>query len=277
LLRNEVPEYLRPEVASLVQSHPTVQYFDSDAWVIDQAEIRGSKSAHPLEPPYRQSDRVIIRKENRVHTTQTETYPPPQAERLDSAPCRWVSVQLEKNSVAEEIPSSMFQAIRELGQLIGGVEGQLDSAGNISFLHEENIFVTTTGAFIRELMEEDFVKILSLRENTLACKGLAYPSTESLMHYLVYEATDAQVVVHFHHIPDSRFLPQDVAVTGPHEYGSRALAEGVAASISAAPIVYIRSHGFVVSGTSTSRCRTALVRLFSSILNFEKCQTVTKL
>jgi hypothetical protein len=177
------------------------------------------------------------------------------------APRRWADVYLTQISVAGEIEPQSFREISELGEIIGGIEGQLDSAGNISFVEAGNLFVTASGAFIRTLAEDDFVKIVALRESALICEGLAAPSTEALMHWRAHEVTSADVVIHFHHIWDSLRLPRGVAVTGPHEYGSVAFAEGVAAGLSNAPIVYIRCHGFVIAGSTAKSCRAHLAGL----------------
>ena len=254
LLHNEDPEHIRPQVISLVQSYQTVQYYDSDAWRADQAEHRSTEGDN-------QSNQRSAEHKNTPPGVDDTT--PVVLPDLDS--CRWINVQLDQKSIVDEMPQSMFRAICEMGQLIGGVEGQLDSAGNLSFLKDGNIFVTAAGVFIRKLTEDDFVKIEALRGNTLICKGLATPATESLMHYLAYEVTDAQVIVHFHHVTAPLLMPSDVAFTGPHEYGSRALAEGVATALSKASIVYIRTHGFVITGVNMSTCRATLVRLLSSL------------
>lgn len=249
LLRKEDPRQVRAEIVSLVRLHRTVQYCEPEERSAYETETGATEIFQLGKWPARASKADVCETDPLVG--------------LDRAPCRWIDVRLELESIAAEIPHATFEAMSELGQLIGGVEGQLDSSGNLSFSRDGNIYVTAAGVFIRELAAQDFVRISDLSENVLVCKGLANPSAEALMHYLVYAATDAQVVVHFHLIADAGSLPNDVAVTGPHEYGSLELAEGVAGALSKNNIVYIRSHGFVIAGMDLADCRASIVRLFA--------------
>ncbi len=46
---------------------------------------------------------------------------------------------------------------------------------------------------------------------------------------------------------------------------AHALTEGVATVLSNAPIVFIKTHGFVITGMSIADCRSSLDKLLSSL------------
>jgi len=246
LLNHEDPKSIRSEVISLVQSHPIVKFFDFEAWEDNLEQTKYSNKNHSSSI----KEEVLYK-------------------RIDSLPCRWINVQLDRKNIVKEIPNSLFKTISEIGKIIGDIEGQLDSAGNLSFMHNGDIFITASGGFIRRLTKEDITKIKSLKEKTFICEGLGFPSTEAFMHYKIYETTQMKVIVHFHHIVDTKQLPQDIAITGPHEYGSFELAENVAKFIYRAPIVYVRSHGFVIAGKNGDLCKLELHRLLTSKENLK--------
>ncbi len=263
VLENERPDAVRQDVVRLVRSRRAIHYAAESperATVegTEQLRTRMSVTSGPHDEPYGQATAQI----------STEVRDGVRSGDIGlqrAAANRWFDLELSRISVAGEISRPLFGLIRKLGESMGPVEGQFDSAGNISFVESEHVFVTASGAFIGALTLDDFVKVVGQHGNKLMCEGIGPPSTEVLLHMGAYSVTEARVVAHFHHVVDPRTLPDAVSVTGPHEYGSRALADGVARGLSGGRVVYIRAHGFVLAAADVPSCQLQLIGLLEHL------------
>jgi len=151
--------------------------------------------------------------------------------------------------------------VRKLGQLAGDFRHQSDSSGNLSVRIGDRIFVTTSGCYINDLRETDFVEITGFdyTDHVLRCIGQAAPSSEAYMHYLIYQRTDCRAIVHVHSIPKEKEIrSMQMVTTPPMEGGSIALAEAVAAACSHCDIVYIQRHGLVFRSLTIENCQAIL-------------------
>lgn len=77
------------------------------------------------------------------------------------------------------------------------------SHGNLSFRHFGGCIITATLTNLKRLKESDFVEIIDCRrkggEMTVFCKGVLKPSTDSVIHFLIYQARrDVNSVFHGH-------------------------------------------------------------------------------
>lgn len=166
---------------------------------------------------------------------------------------RWVRTRLSRRSLDLDGLEG-FDEARMLGRIAGRFEDQTDTAGNVSFCSGGRQFVTASGAYIKELGNDDFVELNACYEQTLDCCGTCQPSSESYMHYLLRESVDARYVVHNHYIPLGKNLPPEIAVISPQEYGSIQLAEAVVEAASLHQIIYVRRHGFLFWSKSLDEC-----------------------
>jgi len=114
---------------------------------------------------------------------------------------------------------------------------------------------------MKDLKKEDFVEILGVKDYTLFCKGIGPPSAEAYMHYLVYENTDSNFVVHNHCIPtDNEIKALNIIVVPPVEYGSISLAQSVANACRNGNIVYVQRHGLVFHFVSVDEAVKTLTK-----------------
>jgi len=169
---------------------------------------------------------------------------------------RWINTRLRRERL--DVDEDSYGRARELGRLASTFEHQSDIAGNVSFRQGGRTFVTASGAYIKDLAREDFIEIEGYADGTLDCRGDGPPSSESYLHYLLYRKTKAAYVVHNHYILGHELELPWLTVIPPKEYGSIALAEGVADALGRGQVIYVRRHGLVFWGRSFEECRSLL-------------------
>jgi fluorothreonine transaldolase len=223
LLDEADPEAVGREVRELVRSRGTVHY--------DGGSSDGHLAAAPFAEPARNGGAPNGRRWARTRLTRQE-------ERADAS-----------------VPA--LQQAQALGGIASGFEHQTDSAGNISFQVDGRVFVTASGAYIKQLRSRDFVELTGYDGDALDCVGLGQPSAEAYMHYLVQDEVGGAFVVHNHFIPIADLGP-DVIVLPPQEYGSIELAEAVSDAVRRSRLIYVRRHGLVFWGESYDECRALL-------------------
>ena len=225
LNRNEEPASVRPEVIELVRNRQAIGYTGMT-----------DSGASPVPRP-----RAVAS----VHR--------------DAKP-RWIQITLSRG--AESISAADLNEIRQLGGLAGAFEHQTDSAGNISIADVSGrIFVTASGAYIKDLRDDDMIYVGAFSDWTLDCSGDGPPSTEAYMHYLIRQKTQARYIVHNHYIADERLERLGIAMIPPKEYGSVELAEAAAAAAVEHRVFYVRRHGLVFCATELEECVAQLTKV----------------
>ena len=167
---------------------------------------------------------------------------------------RWVD--FERISDDFELQGENMTAMRRLGAFASAFPNQTDATGNISLRDGNDVIVTTSGCYIKHLEPWNFVRIADVNGDIIRYHGAGVPSSESLMHYLIYQMTDAGAVVHNHYLlsnQEARDL--DIAIVTPQEYGSIALARRVAEACMTRGIVYVQKHGLIFHGPDIAACR----------------------
>lgn len=231
IIDNDEPQNIRSEVIDLVRSRRSVLYCDN-------IEI--------------QRDETI----ERVNSVLTD-------ESLPNRP-RWINVNLEQ--VPYVISASpMLQSVQQLATIAGLFDQQLDSAGNVSFRYNNQMFISSSGSYIKNLAFDDFTEITKYENFVLHCRGPAHPSTESYMHYLIYQYVDAAVIVHNHYILKGKIEGIDIELVSPKEYGSFELAESVAEAARRSHIIYVQMHGLIFWGSTISECQNILENFSTKI------------
>lgn len=129
------------------------------------------------------------------------------------------------------------------------------SYGNLSFRDSRGSFIITGSGvrFGEEWVENPFVRIIScdLDSQTVYAEGTRDPSSESLLHYSIYEARpEINAVFHGH----SRRILERAKVLGlaqtlsEEPYGSVSLAHSIVEVLDKEFFIVIRAHGFVSLG-----------------------------
>ena len=134
------------------------------------------------------------------------------------------------------------------------VEGNY--TGNLSFRSGEGFVITASGLKNKENLADDcfvYVKDYDKKSNKFYVEGKKKPSSESIMHHLIYETCeDINAVFHGHN---------DVIVTNAdklklpvtekeYESGTIELAKEVMKVLGDNKVIVLKNHGFVSLGTT---------------------------
>lgn len=129
------------------------------------------------------------------------------------------------------------------------------STGNLSFRTESGFVITPTGVLFSKLKESELVMVAecNLKEKTVFVKGLKEPSSEAIMHWMIYnKRPEINAVFHLH---DKNVLEKSDRLNLPKTdkefpYGSIELAEDVTDSLGNDNYLIIKKHGTVAVGKS---------------------------
>lgn len=132
------------------------------------------------------------------------------------------------------------------------VEGNY--TGNLSFRLKEGFVITASGLKDKENLSDDcfvFVKDYDIQTNTFFVEGKRKPSSESIMHHLIYEACE-EVNAVFHGHNDTVVASADelkLPITEKeYESGTVELAKEVLKALGDNRLIVLRNHGFVSLG-----------------------------
>lgn len=131
------------------------------------------------------------------------------------------------------------------------------ACGNLSFRITEGetpFIVTASGAsFEGDIPRENFVLVQScdLAEGTVYAEGSRRPSSESMLHFAIYDIRKDVNAVFHGHSPEilSRAQELHVVETAREEpYGSAALVQSILDVLDNELFIVIRNHGFISLG-----------------------------
>lgn len=162
----------------------------------------------------------------------------------------FVSDQTPSGSEVEELKfwSREFQK--------NGLTPEVDGnyTGNLSFRSKEGFVITASGLKSKGNLTDDcfvYVKAYDEKSNTFVVEGMRQPSSETLMHMLIYKSNRGVNAV-FHGHCDAIVCNAEglgLPVTG-REYasGTVELAHEVLKVVGGGMLVVLRNHGFVALG-----------------------------
>lgn len=128
--------------------------------------------------------------------------------------------------------------------------------GNLSFRSKDGFVITASGLKDKENLEDIcfvFIKAYNQEENTFFVEGQTKPSSESIMHHLIYKAyLDVNAVFHGHNdaivaCADELGLP---ITEKEYESGTVDLANQVLKVLRDHKLIVLRNHGFVSLGNN---------------------------
>ena len=147
------------------------------------------------------------------------------------------------------------------------------SFGNLSFRAapgSDEFFITASGLKLKDKLSDDcFVKVLTvdLGRQLIRAEGVSAPSSESMLHYAIYQAR-AEVNAIFHgHSPailnsGSRLkLP---STFNAELYGSVALVHSVLEVLSDHNFILMKDHGFLSLGKTMESAGAQALKVLSS-------------
>ena len=140
--------------------------------------------------------------------------------------------------------------------------------GNLSFRSKEGVVITTSGLKNKEKLTDNcfvYMKDYNEKNNTFYIEGKKQPSSELIMHYLIYKTCeDINAVFHGHNdviVKNAKKLK--LPITGKeYEWGTIQLAKEVLKVLGDNKLVVLKNHGFVSLGKTMKEAgELALVTL----------------
>ena len=130
-------------------------------------------------------------------------------------------------------------------------EVECNYTGNLSFRSKEGFVITASGLKDKENLADDcfvYIKAFDEQSNTFFVEGKKEPSSESIMHHLLYERSgDVNAVFHGHNDviaknSDKLKLP---ITKKEYEWGTIQLAKEVLKALGDNKLIVLKNHGFV--------------------------------
>ena len=161
--------------------------------------------------------------------------------------------------VSDEIPSDAeIEELREWCERFqkNGLTPEIKGnyTGNLSFRSEEGFIITASGLKSKENLSNDcfvYVKSYIEQSNTVYVEGKRHPSSEAVMHFLLYRACEEMnAIFHGHNdaiIKNAEKLGLSITEK-EHEPGSLELANEVLRALGDKNLIVIKNHGFISLG-----------------------------
>ena len=161
--------------------------------------------------------------------------------------------------VSDEVPSdARIDELKECSErfqrngLTPEIEGNY--TGNLSFRSEAGFVITASGLKSKENLGNDcivYVKNYDEQNNTVHVKGSRQPSSEAVMHYLIYK-TRKEVNAIFHGHNDAIIMNAEKlgfpVTEKEHEPGTIELAKEALKVLGNNKLIVLKNHGFVSLG-----------------------------
>ncbi len=123
------------------------------------------------------------------------------------------------------------------------------NCGNLSFRVSKSFVITRVSVSLGKLTPEDFVlvKDVDFVGKKVICAGKSKPSSESMMHKMIYEARpDTQVILHAHTLS----LKNAITTQKSYPYGTLEFARSAVEILKKHELVILKNHGFVSIGNT---------------------------
>ena len=133
------------------------------------------------------------------------------------------------------------------------------NSGNLSFRVEAGFVITSAGSELGKLTPASFVLVtdVDIFKKKVVCAGSAQPSSEAMMHQMIYEARpDANVILHAHALE----LKGAVTTSKEFPYGTLEFARSAVEILKGHDLVILKNHGFVAVGKDTAQAFRGIVR-----------------
>jgi L-fuculose-phosphate aldolase len=145
-------------------------------------------------------------------------------------------------------------------------------AGNLSIRYKAGFIITSAGADLGHIREEDFTQVLNANPDRrqVTAIGLRIPSSESFIHYAIYKnRREIQAVIHGHDelvLEHSREL--DLPITAMERpYGTLELMQEVLKVLGNHSYIILRNHGFLALGATLDEAGQEALRQQAAALN----------
>ena len=179
----------------------------------------------------------------------------------------YIGVKFEATQLDTETPAGtrdLFPLFKRNAQRLKEFGMTPRNGGNMSVKAGRGLTITSSGSNLGSLEEDEivFVASCSIESGTVAYLGSRRPSSETFMHYLVYECrSDAAAVVHAHDPATAAIPIRKIRETAREEpYGTLALARIACGTFSKHEnIIVLKNHGYVAIGQSLTAATDLVV------------------
>lgn len=148
---------------------------------------------------------------------------------------------------AEKLEDPRIAELIRIGKMLADRGFCPENSGNLSFRVVDGFVITTAGSELGRLTPERFVlvKTVDLKKKKVLCAGPAQPSSEAMMHKMIYDARrDVNVILHAHALD----LKNAVTTKNAYPYGTLEFAASAVEVLQDHDLVTLKSHGFVSVG-----------------------------
>jgi len=134
------------------------------------------------------------------------------------------------------------------------------SAGNLSFRTSNGFIITASNSDLRNMTNDDFVEVLdvNLKSKNIKVIGKKSPSSESMLHFLVYKnRTDINAIFHGHskELLNSNFI----STKKEKPYGTIIIAEEVLKILGKKNLILMKNHGFLSFGKTMNEAWSSII------------------
>ena len=157
-------------------------------------------------------------------------------------------VYLPKEKVSDPRILELIKTGRELARS-GFCPG---NSGNLSFRYALGFVTTRAGSELRSLFPEDFVLVtdVNVMKGKVYVAGKAEPSSEAIMHFLIYKARpDVNAILHAHAL----HLKNAVETKKAYPYATLEFANSAVEALKDHDLVVLKDHGFVSVGETIAK------------------------
>jgi L-fuculose-phosphate aldolase len=161
--------------------------------------------------------------------------------------------------ISDEIPSDIrIEELKEWSEIFqkNGLTPELEGyyTGNLSFRSKKGFIITSSGLKSKENLSNDcfvYVKSYDKQSNTVYVEGKRQPSSEAVMHFLIYKTREeVNAMFHGHNdaiIANAKKLKLPITEK-EHQPGSIELANEVLRALGDKNLIVIKNHGFLSLG-----------------------------
>ncbi|MCD6403136.1 MAG: class II aldolase/adducin family protein [Candidatus Aenigmarchaeota archaeon] len=173
----------------------------------------------------------------------------------------YVGVKFEVKFVSNEVPKDkLLETLKKWCKIfdetgLAPFDGKRNY-GNLSFRTEKGFIITASGKNFRQMKDDDFVLVerCDVEKKVVYAHGKKEPSSESMMHYVIYQKRkDINAVFHGH---DAIVLEKaeklNLPITKEVSYGTVELVREVEKFLENDYIV-LKNHGFVSLGNTMEK------------------------
>jgi len=129
--------------------------------------------------------------------------------------------------------------------------------GNVSVNVQDGMIITPTGKNMAQIDERDLILVTDVDENknVVSVIGRTQPSSETMMHWLIYKNfPKIKAVVHFHNKELLEHHELFVETSKAYPYGTAEMAHSILAPLKKNKFIIIKNHGALAIGKDLKTC-----------------------